>query len=197
MLLLRLPSLDSVCGRGHGIGNIWQRGRWAPAQTTAAGVLWLMMVIQVHVRVFRVSGRLHIANKRVEHGWRAALINCDVQQTTTALQESWCSLHHGLLAHVRESCVSRRPHVAERVQLWHLFWCQLFPIAWRTLVHVWICGGQWESLKTRLWSHMNDTKFHTNKIKPILLQCVPSSENEMESTKTNLRKYKIKSQLLK
>ena len=67
------------------------------------------------VWVSRVSGRPHVANRPVEHERRASLISHDVLQTTTALQESWCLLHHGLSGHVRESCVSRRPHVAERV----------------------------------------------------------------------------------
>ena len=37
-----------TAGCSHDISINWQRGRWAPAQTDVAGVLWLRMVIQVH-----------------------------------------------------------------------------------------------------------------------------------------------------
>ena len=44
----------------------------------------------LHVQVSLVSGRLHIAN-RLECGWLALLISCDVQQTTAGILVSAAS----------------------------------------------------------------------------------------------------------
>ena len=67
-----------------------------------------------YVRVSRVCGRPHVANRWVERRRRASLISRDVQQTTATLQESWCQLHHGLsLAGVL--CQQKTPAYSKRV----------------------------------------------------------------------------------